>query len=189
MYEQVHYLLKRSYKRQKEERCSRVRHRSHSRSLPGLGEGAVMRELGNRSGTGETGRSWRRSIFLGRSTAGSTTHFSSADASPNPLQKQINLTVMPVLPAQPQKLSTIPSEEPSSVSESVNGGGCPAAIRDAREPLLIRETCLENWKIFILCPSSLDSNLLLSSKTKWFYFSFVRLKIFFTIECHKEIYL
>ena len=173
MYEQVHYLLKRSYKRQKEERCSRVRHRSHSRSLPGLGEGAVMRELGNRtSGTGETGRSWRRSIFLGRSTAGSTTHFSSADASPNPLQKQINLTVMPVLPAQPQKLSTIPSEEPSSVSDSVNGGGCPAAIRDAREPLLIRETCLENWKIFILCPSSLDSYLLLSSKKKIIFLSY-----------------
>ena len=139
---QVHYLLKRSYKRQKEERCSGVRNRSHRlNSLPGNGEGgAAMRELGNnRSGTGETGRSWRRSIFLGRSTAGSTTHFSSADASPNPLQKQINLTVMPVLPAQPHKqLSTIPSEEPSSVSEPVNG--CPAI----REPLLVRETCLED---------------------------------------------
>jgi hypothetical protein len=64
-----------------------------------------------------------------------------AASRPNPLQKQMNLTVVPViLPAQPahKQLSTIPSEEPSSVSEPVNG--CPAI----REPLLVRETCLEN---------------------------------------------
>ena len=80
---------------------------------------------------------------------------------------------MPVLPAQPHKqLSTIPSEEPSSVSEPVNG--CPAI----REPLLVRETCLEDWEIFISRSTSLHSTPLFRLFIYLFiYFSALKKKL------------
>jgi hypothetical protein len=83
---QVHYLLKRSYRRFKEERCLRTPRNIRRRT----DHGQEVEE----GGTGGIGCS----VFLGRSNF-STTHFSLAECSPNPLQKQI------IIPSRPSPVS------------------------------------------------------------------------------------
>lgn len=80
----MHYLIKRSYRRFREEHCLRSSRNSRGRANCGGLDG-----VGGPGGIG-------CSIFLGRSN-GSTTHFSLADVSPNPQQKQISMTIMPAL--------------------------------------------------------------------------------------------
>jgi hypothetical protein len=77
---QVHYLLKRSYRRFKEQRCLRTTRNNRRRRT----ERGQEEEEGGAEGIG-------CSVFLGRSNF-STTHFSLADCSPNPHQKPLMTT-------------------------------------------------------------------------------------------------
>ena len=147
---QVHYLLKRSYRRFKERR----------RCVSNAGNGRSRTQCGEIEGGGGTG-GVGCSIFIGRSN-GSTTHFSMADCSPNPHQKQISMTVTPVfgdrtstaleqVDSTEQMLETSDTEVRIGVhrsnhceleplkSDSRNGIGISAL----REPL-IRETCIDD---------------------------------------------
>lgn len=140
-------MLKRSYRRFKERR----------RCVSNARNGRSRTQFGEVEGGGGTGVGC--SIFIGRSN-GSTTHFSMADCSPNPHQKQISMTVMPVLgdrtstaieqaDSTEQMLETMPSgihhnrvgELEPLQSDSRSGN----SIRTStfREPL-IRETCLDD---------------------------------------------
>ncbi|EFX69925.1 GPCR-like protein, family B [Daphnia pulex] len=77
---EVHYLLKRSYRRFKEQRCLRTTRNNRRRRT----ERGQEEEEGGAEGIG-------CSVFLGRSNL-STTHFSLADCSPNPHQKPLMTT-------------------------------------------------------------------------------------------------
>lgn len=58
------------------------------------------------------------SVFLGRSNGGSTTHFSLADCSPNPHQKQISMTIMPILNERNNAVARPIGDSPDHISNS-----------------------------------------------------------------------
>ena len=96
------------------------------------------------------------SLFLGRSN-GSTTHFSMADCSPHPHQKQISMTIMPALgdrtgiaTEQSSHIEQMHETTSSENSEYTGHASSPVINRSGngvrkstlKEPL-IRETCID----------------------------------------------